>query len=425
MDEHTVGETTSNSQRTLVTPPIWEADFSRERRAGNQGETVQYRGQRLAWADQVVQNYSLDSRLPASNNLQSELDRASRMNLSADGFQLPSRVYPTATSQETPGSTWLRAPPNISQFSEPVASATQYSTANPANIRDLSFGLPTVGTSTANLLPELVSTSVEGDMRPLLNSTVQPNLSTNGAAWTSAPISSEAMVNSAYMTTENQRRSSQTLNPFLSDPGSTCPGASGNLNRSSRGVLTLEQEAQTPIPPANEASMANNFVHVSEIQNYVETYVRQLLTSQAGRPIVHDTSINRLTQQMGGVGIHDVDISQMSHPSSVPQARPGLSPPLQMRSAGTSERVLENRGDLMNDTPQVFRQVLRQRLSTNRANAMNPPFGKIIHQTRRLIHPYGEVRFHTRVKEEGCRIKHATSWRSGQSSQVMQVRFLL
>ena len=114
MDEHTVGETTSNSQRTLVTPPIWEADFSRERRAGNQGETVQYRGQRLAWADQVVQNYSLDSRLPASNNLQSELDRASRMNLSADGFQLPSRVYPTATSQETPGSTWLRAPPNIS-----------------------------------------------------------------------------------------------------------------------------------------------------------------------------------------------------------------------------------------------------------------------------------------------------------------------
>lgn len=339
-----VQNSTSNSQRTLVTPPRGESEFSREPIIGNRIEAGQYREHRLAWADQIIQNHSMDSRLPAPNNLQAEIERASRVNFSADGFQLPFRAVQNTTSQETPyGSAWLPAPPNTSRFCEPVASATRYSTGNPLNGGNFP-GLQTVTTSTVNLLPELVSTSLEGDLRPILNSTVQPNLS-EAAAWPSAAISSEVIEDSSRM-----------LNPFLSEFD-----ASAQPTPPRRHSQPCPQGNQSSFQPENETQFSNNFVHVSEIQNYVETYVRQLLANPSqGRPTFHDVDVDRLAQQMEDVGIQNVDVTRRSHSSSAPQGRPTLSPPLQRQATGLSGNVSENREESRNEnTPFAFRQVLR------------------------------------------------------------------
>lgn len=57
-----------------------------------------------------------------------------------------------------------------------------------------------------------------------------------------------------------------------------------------------------------------DYVHRSEIEDYVKSYVGNLLNQQANRPIVRDTIVNDLTRQIANVGLHDQEVSHIDHP---------------------------------------------------------------------------------------------------------------
>lgn len=104
------------------------------------------------------------------------------------------------------------------------------------------------------------------------------------------------------------------------------------------------------------------YVHISEIENYVQTYVRQLLSSQPTRSIVRDTMVNNLAQQIADIGLHDPEVSGMNRPVDAgvhaPLGASRLSPPLQMQRE--FENPPENRGERVNEgTPRIFRDSFR------------------------------------------------------------------
>ncbi|KAL9694674.1 hypothetical protein quinque_013959 [Culex quinquefasciatus] len=57
-----------------------------------------------------------------------------------------------------------------------------------------------------------------------------------------------------------------------------------------------------------------DFVHRSEIEDYVKSYVGNFLNQQANRPIVRDTIVNDLARQIANVGLHDQEVSHIDHP---------------------------------------------------------------------------------------------------------------
>lgn len=209
LDDSLAQNYTIESQRTLVSPPRTVSHDSLEGAVGRVVESEVDRVQRLAWVNQRMSGifsnlptggtrYSMGSRLPAPNNLQAEMNVASRTRLSAGGTQLPFRDTCFNTPLEQSNQNRLGSvqfhPTQVdfTRFSEPVATATQHGSSN-------SFGIGTsLGTHEARMMPipsenpgvirrEQNVVLCQNELRPLMNSTIQQS-STTGAPW-SARIS--------------------------------------------------------------------------------------------------------------------------------------------------------------------------------------------------------------------------------------------
>nr|XP_029732872.1 uncharacterized protein LOC115268837 [Aedes albopictus] len=367
---------TANSQRTLVTPPGSDFVDSLE---GAVGGLNPARTPRIVWADQMlmgvsangpeVHGLSLDSRLPVPNNLQAEMDHAARLQLSAEGFPLPFRGVPSSTRLERAAGNDSDDLPAMMGFSDPGAETTQGTnpfltpgyrgpegTISNTGLR----GRQTQSLNGSFLLPR-------DDAVPLLNSTVQPIVSSGNTMTNGRPtVPRPAFDSQPSSSTQGHRMlgAVQTNVPACQDGGF-------RTSISETGVSTqyvwgqTEGIAQTGRqPPVNESDTSHNYVHVSEIQNYVQTYVRQLLTGQPNRPVVPDMVVNHLAQEIGSIGLHNPGVPDVSRTPDgvhvVSQEPPRLPAPLQMRNADRSGLQPESRGSPINhETPPAFREVLR------------------------------------------------------------------
>ncbi|XP_062706601.1 uncharacterized protein LOC134287765 [Aedes albopictus] len=373
---------TTNSQRTLVTPPGSDYADSLEGAVGGLNPS---RTPRILWADQMMMGasdgrsgpdrLSLDSRFPAQNNLQTELDRAARMQLSMEGFPLPFRGVPSSTRlervEEGHPETSQMLPVDLTGFSGPRAATTRQNSTNPFWNGDHP---ETQGPAGDTGLREPRNQTLNGsfllprdDAVPLLNSTVQPIFSSGIPTTNGGPTMSRSTFDSQPLSSNQGHR---MLGAVQTDATAFQSGAFRVSNGES-GVSTqyipgrTEETAQTcRQEPGNERETLQNYVHVSEIQNYVQTYVRQLLTGHPNRPIVPDTTMNHLAQEIGEIGLRDTGVPGVSRTADRAQVSsqdpPRLPAPLQMRITDMSGVQPENRGSSINDeTPQAFREVLR------------------------------------------------------------------
>lgn len=377
---------TRESQRTLISPP---RDLSHDSLEGAVGGVIESEGdriQRLVWADQrrpglfsnvppVETRYSMGSRLPAPNNLQTELNLASRVRLSADGTQLPFREtrLNTQLDQNRLGSVqFYPTQVDFTRFSEPVATATQRGSSNSLGIgNSLSTNHPglvqapsdnAVLTRRENNFP-----LNQNDLRPLMNSTIQQSSST-GAPWPNRIPQQEVVPPSSM----NQSLRDSHLPQ--AEPRSR-PGTQPCLNDSLREVVISgddgapnlqpsQSSSSRPLQPGGESLDSMNYVHVSEIQNYIHSYVRQLLGNQIDRPNIQESEVNRLAHQIGEVEINGPGISHISraqveeYPAMPPSSR--LSPPLRLNQSNNLSDQSRNRTDQgLENTPHAFREVLR------------------------------------------------------------------
>lgn len=371
---------TRDSQRTLVSPPRAVSNDSLEGAVGGVVELEGDRVQRLVWADQGRQGsssnmptrevrYSMGSRLPAPNNLQAELNLASRARFSAGGTQLPfrdTRLNPLfeQTNQNHQGSVQFHPTQvDFTRFSEPVATATQHGSSNSLGI---GISMNTNQTRmTALTRSEQNFLSNQNDNRPLMNSTIQQSSSVR-APWSAitprlehVPPSSVSQPIRDSGPSLSERRPVSDIQQGLNDSLREVVVSGDNMESN---VPTSQTGRSQPGLPGNESQNSSSYVHISEIQNYIHSYVRQLLGNQLGRSVAEDPELNNLVHQMGEVGLTNPNISRISREqmekSPEVTASSRLSPPLRLnQSMNPPAREVTDRGQ--ESTPYAFREVLR------------------------------------------------------------------
>lgn len=352
---------TSASQRTLVTPPGSNPRSEQGQEPNGEGAVGGNTGtdpiheQRVQWAKQVLQEVfsdaptartrqSMDSRIPAPNNLRQELEQAAHGMLSADGTRLPFRGGPNAT---------------------PAAGPSVNNSLNPF---------------WESMLDSSDSTNDPRSNQPDHRSVREPGV----------PLQSTNLLRT-------------DLGPSSNEGGRTIPPRGEEQPpRFTMYGLDSMPSPEPRNPPVNQAQdqepNSMEYVHVSEIENYVQTYVRQLLSSQPSRPIVRDTMVNNLARQITDFGLHDPEVSRLSRPDRAgayaSQGASRLSPPLQLqRDYGNP---FEHRAERNNvETPRIFRDSHRNSwpnypIQADSTHYGDPPSGNLRNEpTDRLNFPPG------------------------------------
>lgn len=323
---------TSASQRTLVTPPNTPQNSDpasdHDVEATGDPKSDPLNEQRIAWARQVMNDggsggpvsrvrHSVDSRIPAPNNLQEELGRAARSRISDGGTRLPFRGTPHLVQGNVP-----RQNNSMNPFVAPALSSFEH-------------GIDEV--------PE----PTQSNQTPVRNHEVPPQVGN--------PSTSQVVPSSDVDASYNPPH---------------------RIEEVPRGIITgnLNQNFQEPInftgvnQEQNQELNTTDYVHIADIQNYVQTYVRQLLSSRPDRPIVRDTIVNNLARQIADIGIHDTELSRLSRQEEsrvpAPPSALRLSPPLQLHQPLGFHRVSEyppetRRERINEETPRVFRNFQR------------------------------------------------------------------
>lgn len=348
---------TADSQRTLITPPgsQVEEEAQIEEAVGGDDLTDPIHEQRVAWAKQVLRDasmgkgsnqtrHSMDSRIPAQNNLQSELQQAARARVSADGVRLPPRSVPISSSFE-PGWPDLRFPQ-----------------------------------------PDPMPSRRPGHERTLLD----------------PPMSSNV--------------------PFVRHRVDETNHREIPRDRSTRDQPPRENEP-SEIRAQNQELNLMEFVHVSEIDRYVQAYVGNLLNHRSDRPLVRDTVVNNLAHQIANVGFEDSELRGISgrnatHHRDHLEGMSRLSPPLQLH------RSSENRPrEAPQETPVNLRDSGRNSMPfRNRDNHARGPFRPF--SSTMINEGDAEEYGRRRLPYQTCNIIEKWPKFSGDSSPAPVVDFL-
>lgn len=104
----------------------------------------------------------------------------------------------------------------------------------------------------------------------------------------------------------------------------------------------LEVVASSPVPrePVDPNKNESKYVHMSEIESYVKSYLTQLKKGGPRPELVDDAVIKQLTEQIVNVGLRDSEVSRISRGEGDPQSTRVLNPvpPLQLSSQNPSSR---------------------------------------------------------------------------------------
>lgn len=284
---------------------------------GGDVDPDEIRAQCLALAKQIIEQSlpqpqprlsgrSLDSQLPPKRNLESELEAADRRGFSLEGTQMPLRshakVYGVVQKE---GRREQLIPPEPL----PRASATSFA--------------PTIATMTSQATTQLIDSS--------------------GIPWSGR--GGVPVLPSVTVARHGDPPSRRTLSPplfSLRPNASQGTGFTPGLAAEGRPEMDRESDSSTlqnnrrdpPPTPTNANFDLTNYVHASEIKDYVNTYVRELLTQRPNRFLVRDTLVNNLATQIADIGLRDSDLSRISRGEP-----PRMGQPHEEQSMGQPQRL--------------------------------------------------------------------------------------
>lgn len=93
--------------------------------------------------------------------------------------------------------------------------------------------------------------------------------------------------------------------------------------------------ASSPAPRGSTTVNRNEseYIHASEIELYVKSYLEKIVKNDSRHPLIHDAVIKQLTDQITNVGLHDTEVSRISRgiENRITQVTE-LAPPLQLSS---------------------------------------------------------------------------------------------
>lgn len=137
--------------------------------------------------------------------------------------------------------------------------------------------------------------------------------------------------------------------------------ASRFIGEGSRGIGATSSPA--PQDPERDRRMEREYVHASEIESYIRAYLERFWSEEQQRPVVQNTDVNQLVDQIANVGLQDMEVSRISR--AVPRpATPVISdpvPPLQLSSHDQNRRNLERNGISFENRHQTARNSPEQR----------------------------------------------------------------
>lgn len=172
--------------------------------------------------------------------------------------------------------------------------------------------LPMTTTSRPGMNTEPYLTSSTGQawnrfgprIQPQPTTSVQPSrVSTTTSTTTQSSLSPPL----SRMYSHNPGTATSSVNPW------SIPFAGFGLLNPRRAELGASMTEQRPENSSQGQQRAANipldYVHASEIEGYVRSYVQNLLNPAGGRPIVRNTIVNNLAQQIAEVGLRDPEVS--------------------------------------------------------------------------------------------------------------------
>lgn len=268
---------------------------------------------------------SIDSQMVQPRSLREEMEAAERRTFSLEGTSRPFQIIPQGPQESS----------NQRQGLVSTSGAVREG--------------PTPWTATLHTEPRLISSSGDPWSRAggipvpppvsLLRNTVPVAYRS-----LSPPLSGATLQRPAQVATG--------FSPGL-HPDNTRPNSSYAIPKEAERVSCPRNPPPTPTNVEWENA---SYVHVSEINDYIHTYVRQVLMQNLNRNVMRDTMVNHLASQVADMGIRDSEMARISREGH-PMTSGGMGP----RTTPTAA------------LQQPFSGLGRDRITVNRESDVNPP----------------------------------------------------